>query len=207
MIRPDWPEFLRLATTGTLVPVWREFLFDCDTAVTAYAKLMASESAQNAGEPLRLPARVARRRREMGALHVRRYIAALGVAAARRRPRLDLVAGAGLDIAHACPPTRWRISIGAARADSRSRSPACLVSSAARSATSATTSSATSSGWARHRPIRSNCPRRCSSSRTSYSPSTTSSAGPTRSRPSTVVTGPTECRAAAPLRRGRGAAR
>jgi anthranilate synthase component I len=50
MIRPDWPEFLRLATTGTLIPVWREFLFDCDTAVTAYAKLMASESAQNAGE-------------------------------------------------------------------------------------------------------------------------------------------------------------
>jgi anthranilate synthase component 1 len=36
---PSWPEFLRLARTGTLIPVWREFLFDCDTAVTAYARL------------------------------------------------------------------------------------------------------------------------------------------------------------------------
>jgi anthranilate synthase component 1 len=43
MIRPSWNEFRQLSTTGTLIPVWRELLFDCDTAVTAYAKLRASE--------------------------------------------------------------------------------------------------------------------------------------------------------------------
>jgi anthranilate synthase component 1 len=43
MIKPSWDDFRRLATTGTLIPVWREFLFDCDTAVTAYAKLRASD--------------------------------------------------------------------------------------------------------------------------------------------------------------------
>ncbi|HEX7119065.1 MAG TPA: anthranilate synthase component I [Longimicrobiales bacterium] len=39
MIRPAFDDFLRLATTGDLVPVAREFLFDADTAVTAYHKL------------------------------------------------------------------------------------------------------------------------------------------------------------------------
>ena len=39
MLRPTFDEFVSLARTGTLVPVVREFLFDTDTAVTAYAKL------------------------------------------------------------------------------------------------------------------------------------------------------------------------
>jgi anthranilate synthase component 1 len=39
MLSPSLDEFLRLARLGELVPVWREFLFDADTAVTAYAKL------------------------------------------------------------------------------------------------------------------------------------------------------------------------
>lgn len=39
MLRPSFDEFARHAQTGTAVPVWRELLFDCDTAVTAYAKL------------------------------------------------------------------------------------------------------------------------------------------------------------------------
>ncbi len=36
---PSFEEFLALARRGTLVPVWREFLFDTETAVTAYHKL------------------------------------------------------------------------------------------------------------------------------------------------------------------------
>ncbi|HWV57968.1 MAG TPA: chorismate-binding protein, partial [Longimicrobiales bacterium] len=39
MSKPDFNEFVRLSRQGDLVPVWREFLFDTDTAVTAYAKL------------------------------------------------------------------------------------------------------------------------------------------------------------------------
>jgi anthranilate synthase component 1 len=39
MIRPSFDDFVRLAARGDLVPVAREFLFDADTAVTAYAKL------------------------------------------------------------------------------------------------------------------------------------------------------------------------
>lgn len=39
MLSPNFEDFVRLAGTGDLVPVWREFLFDADTAVTAYAKL------------------------------------------------------------------------------------------------------------------------------------------------------------------------
>ncbi len=39
MLRPAFHEFAKLARTGTMVPVVREFLFDADTAVTAYAKL------------------------------------------------------------------------------------------------------------------------------------------------------------------------
>ena len=39
MLTPDLPSFLELAAAGKLVPVRREFLFDVDTAVTAYAKL------------------------------------------------------------------------------------------------------------------------------------------------------------------------
>ncbi len=36
---PAFEEFEQLARQGDLVPVWRELLFDTDTAVTAYAKL------------------------------------------------------------------------------------------------------------------------------------------------------------------------
>ena len=36
---PSFERFSALAPEATLVPVWREFLFDVDTAVTAYAKL------------------------------------------------------------------------------------------------------------------------------------------------------------------------
>jgi len=36
---PTFQEFAALARTATLVPVWRELLFDTETAVTAYAKI------------------------------------------------------------------------------------------------------------------------------------------------------------------------
>ncbi|HET9985837.1 MAG TPA: anthranilate synthase component I [Longimicrobiales bacterium] len=39
MLKPTRDEFVHFARDATLVPVWREFLFDVDTAVTAYAKL------------------------------------------------------------------------------------------------------------------------------------------------------------------------
>ncbi len=39
---PSFPEFLNLARDAGVVPVWREFLFDTDTAVTAYEKLYRS---------------------------------------------------------------------------------------------------------------------------------------------------------------------
>jgi anthranilate synthase component I len=38
-LAPAFDEFAALARTATLVPVWRELLFDTDTAVTAYAKI------------------------------------------------------------------------------------------------------------------------------------------------------------------------
>jgi anthranilate synthase component 1 len=38
-IFPSFPEFLTLSGEAGVVPVWREFLFDTDTAVTAYEKL------------------------------------------------------------------------------------------------------------------------------------------------------------------------
>jgi len=38
-LSPTFPEFTGLARTATLVPVWRELLFDTETAVTAYAKI------------------------------------------------------------------------------------------------------------------------------------------------------------------------
>jgi anthranilate synthase component 1 len=37
---PSFDDFVRHARGAGLVPVWREFLFDVDTAVTAYAKLV-----------------------------------------------------------------------------------------------------------------------------------------------------------------------
>ena len=37
---PSLDEFQALAADAGVVPVWREFLFDVDTAVTAYAKLV-----------------------------------------------------------------------------------------------------------------------------------------------------------------------
>ena len=39
MLTPDYATFAQLAAQGTHIPVAREFLFDCDTAVTAYHKL------------------------------------------------------------------------------------------------------------------------------------------------------------------------
>ncbi len=36
---PSFPEFSTLSRDAGVVPVWREFLFDTDTAVTAYEKL------------------------------------------------------------------------------------------------------------------------------------------------------------------------
>ena len=36
---PSFPEFMTFARDAGVVPVWREFLFDTDTAVTAYEKL------------------------------------------------------------------------------------------------------------------------------------------------------------------------
>ena len=38
-ILPSFSDFLEYAADARVVPVWREFLFDVDTAVTAYAKL------------------------------------------------------------------------------------------------------------------------------------------------------------------------
>jgi anthranilate synthase component 1 len=38
-LHPSFERFQQLARNAGLVPVWREFLFDVDTAVTAYAKL------------------------------------------------------------------------------------------------------------------------------------------------------------------------
>jgi anthranilate synthase component 1 len=38
-LNPSFPEFLALARGATLVPVWRELLFDTETAVSAYHKL------------------------------------------------------------------------------------------------------------------------------------------------------------------------
>ncbi len=38
-LSPSFTEFAALAETATLVPVWRELLFDTETAVTAYAKI------------------------------------------------------------------------------------------------------------------------------------------------------------------------
>ncbi|MGE0158442.1 MAG: anthranilate synthase component I [Gemmatimonadales bacterium] len=38
-LHPSFERFKQLARSAGLVPVWREFLFDVDTAVTAYAKL------------------------------------------------------------------------------------------------------------------------------------------------------------------------
>lgn len=43
MPTPSFDDFVRLAGTAELIPVWREFLFDTDTAVTAYAKLAKSD--------------------------------------------------------------------------------------------------------------------------------------------------------------------
>lgn len=44
MLTPSFDDFVRLAERGDLVPVARDFLFDTDTAVTAYVKLR--EAAQ-----------------------------------------------------------------------------------------------------------------------------------------------------------------
>ena len=39
MLEPTWEEFVALARTASLVPISREFLFDTETAVTAFARL------------------------------------------------------------------------------------------------------------------------------------------------------------------------
>jgi anthranilate synthase component I len=48
MLMPSFDEFTRLVPTAALVPVYREFLFDSDTAVGAYARL-ARDTANTAG--------------------------------------------------------------------------------------------------------------------------------------------------------------
>ena len=44
MLRPTFPEFLKLAKRGTHVPVYRELPFDTETPITAYAKLARAHS-------------------------------------------------------------------------------------------------------------------------------------------------------------------
>src|SRR2546428_609086 len=39
LFKPTLEQFADYAHSGDLVPVWKEFLFDADTAVTAFAKL------------------------------------------------------------------------------------------------------------------------------------------------------------------------
>jgi anthranilate synthase component 1 len=46
MLRPCFDDFARHARAGATVPVWREFLFDTDTAVTAYAKLAGAAARE-----------------------------------------------------------------------------------------------------------------------------------------------------------------
>ena len=91
-----------------VVPVWRDCLLDTDTPVTAFAKLRRGA--------VRLPARVgARRRRDVGALHLPRQRAARRVAAARRRGgRLD--AGSAAGTARGGRPIRSPISNALLRA-------------------------------------------------------------------------------------------
>ena len=38
-LKPSFEEFCAQANRSGVLPVWREFLFDVDTAVTAYAKI------------------------------------------------------------------------------------------------------------------------------------------------------------------------
>lgn len=49
MHTPTFDDFVRLSALGELVPVSREFLFDTDTAVTAYAKLRAAAGGDGTG--------------------------------------------------------------------------------------------------------------------------------------------------------------
>jgi anthranilate synthase component 1 len=49
MLKPSFDDFVRHARAGVTVPVWRDFLFDRDTAVTAYAKLTGRDAAGGAG--------------------------------------------------------------------------------------------------------------------------------------------------------------
>lgn len=51
MLRPSLEEFLRHAAAGAPVPVWRELLFDTETAVTAYAKLTCCGGPRTDGVP------------------------------------------------------------------------------------------------------------------------------------------------------------
>jgi anthranilate synthase component 1 len=46
-LEPSFHVFQQLAQTAALVPVWREFLFDADTAVTAWAKLARSDAGES----------------------------------------------------------------------------------------------------------------------------------------------------------------
>src|SRR5690606_27836656 len=51
---PGFDDFARLAAGADLVPVWREFLFDADTAVTAYWKLArAAREGEGRGDGAR----------------------------------------------------------------------------------------------------------------------------------------------------------
>jgi anthranilate synthase component 1 len=51
MLRPEFDDFARRAAGADLVPVWREFLFDTDTAVTAYWKLARAARHGEGGGP------------------------------------------------------------------------------------------------------------------------------------------------------------
>jgi anthranilate synthase component 1 len=51
LLEPSFESFVRLARTAALVPVWREFLFDTDTAVTAYSKLARAARAEKTTRP------------------------------------------------------------------------------------------------------------------------------------------------------------
>ncbi|MGH7552394.1 MAG: hypothetical protein ACREMQ_05145, partial [Longimicrobiales bacterium] len=48
MLKPSFDDFVRHARAGVTVPVSRDFLFDSDTAVTAYAKLTGRAGAAHA---------------------------------------------------------------------------------------------------------------------------------------------------------------
>ena len=86
---PSLAQFRDAAAHGNLIPVYRELLADGDTPVSAYAKLGRRRAL--------VPARVGRRRREVGRLQLHRRRRARGrharAAAATRSIRFDVEGG------------------------------------------------------------------------------------------------------------------